>query len=206
MMSIVAIILILVFVLLIISLFSRDKRGFDRKGIHENGTKFDEFGYDIKGYDKDGYNRYGFNKQGYDKSGFNIDGYKIDGRNANGKYNRLYDKQSYMQSEYNKEGFLNPRIYPIAVTNHARERIYERYPNGENVNADNLAREVYAYGKSSYQLMKTSASTLREIESRYDNGIALIYKGYIYIFSEENVLITMYQNEKVIVWFRVWTL
>ena len=53
MMSIVAIILILVFVLLIISLFSRDKRGFDRKGIHRNGTKFDEFGYDIKEKDKE---------------------------------------------------------------------------------------------------------------------------------------------------------
>ena len=198
MMSVV-IILAVIFVWLITSLYSRDKRGFDRKGIHRNGTKFDEFGYDVKGYDENGYNRYGFDKQGYDKSGFNIDGYKIDGRNANGKYNRLYDKKSYVQSEYNKEGFLNPRIYPIAVTNHARARIFERYPNGENISADNLAREVYAYGKSSYQLMKTSASTLREIESRYDNGIALIYKGYIYIFSEENVLITMYQNEKVIV-------
>ena len=198
MMSIV-IILAVIFVCLITSLFSRDKRGFDRKGIHKNGTKFDEFGYDVKGYDENGYNRYGFDKQEYDKSGFNVDGYKIDGRNANGKYNRLYDKQSYMHSEYNKEGFLDPLIYPIAVTNHARERIFERYPGGENINADNLAKEVYAYGKSSYQLMKTSASTLREIESRYDNGIALIYKGYIYIFSEENVLITMYQNEKVIV-------
>lgn len=197
-MGILAVLLAYIFVLIIFFL-GRDKRGFDRKGTHINRTKFDDFGYDIKGYDKDGYNRYGFNKQGYDKSGFNIDGYKIDGRNANGNYNRLYDKQSYMQSEYNKEGFLNPRIYPIAVTNHARERIYERYPSGENVNADNLAKEVYAYGKSSFQLMKTSASTLREIESRYDNGIALIYKGYIYIFSEENVLITMYKNEKVIV-------
>ena len=28
---------------------------------------------------------------------------------------------------------------------------------------------------------------------------ALLYKGYIFIFSEENVLITMYKNEKVIV-------
>ena len=206
MMSLAAVILGLVFVWFIISLFSRDKRGFDRKGIHRNGTKFDDFGYDVKGYDKNGYNRSGFDKYGYNKSGFNIDGYKIDGRNVNGKYNRLYDKKSYVQSEYNKEGFLNPRIYPIAVTNHARERIYERYPGGENVDADDLAREVYAYGKSSYQLMKTSAFTLREIESRYDNGIALIHKGYIYIFSEENVLITMYQNEKVIVWFQLWIL
>jgi len=47
--------------------------------------------------------------------------------------------------------------------------------------------------------MKTSAANLKEIESRYDNGIALVFRGYIYIFSEKNVLITMYKNEKVIV-------
>ena len=201
MISIILLILTLIFILLIINFFGRDKRGFNRKGIHINGTRFDDFGYDVSGYDKNGYSRTGFNKQGYDKSGFDAYGYKIDGRNANGKYNRLYDRQSYIQNEYNIEGFLNPRVYPVAVTNHARERIYERYPNGENVNADNLTREVYAYGKSSHQLMKTSAAKLREIESRYDNGIALIYKGYIFIFSEENVLVTMYKNEKVVVWF-----
>jgi hypothetical protein len=199
MMSIIAIILVVVLVLCIVNFPFRNARGFDRKGIHRNGTKFDDFGYDAKGYDKSGYDRNGFDKQGYNKAGFNGYGYKIDGRNANGKYNRLYDIKSYMQSEYNKEGFLNPQFYPVGVTNHARERICERYPDGENVNADNLARDVYAYGKSSYQVMKTSAVVLREIESRYDNGIALVYKGYIFIFSEENDLITMYKAEKVIV-------
>ena len=47
--------------------------------------------------------------------------------------------------------------------------------------------------------MKTSAAELRDLENRYENGIALIYKGYVFIFSEENVLITMYKNERVIV-------
>ena len=94
--------------------FGRDKRGFNRKGIHKNGTRFDDFGYDITGYDKNGYNRNGYDKQGYNKLGLNIDGYKIDGRNANGKYNRLYDKQSYIKDIYNREGFLDPQIYPIA--------------------------------------------------------------------------------------------
>ena len=180
--------------------FGRDERDFNHKGIHKNGTSFDDLGYDVYGYDRDGYNKAGYNRQGYDKSGFDAYGYKIDGRNANGKYNRLYDRQSYAQSRYNREGFLNPRVYHIAVTNHARERIYERYHNGEKVNADNLAHEAYAYGKSSCQLMKTSAVELRDIENRYENGIALIYKGYVFIFSEENVLITMYKNERVIVW------
>ena len=94
---------------------------------------------------------------------------------------------------------MNPQIYSIAVANHAEERIYERYPNGENVNAAKLAREAYAYGKSSFQVMRTSSVFLKEIETRYENGTALLYNGYIFIFSEENVLITMYKNERVIV-------
>ena len=179
--------------------FGRDERDFNHKGIHKNGTSFDDLGYDVYGYDRDGYNKAGYNRQGYDKSGFDAYGYKIDGRNANGKYNRLYDRQSYAQSRYNREGFLNPRVYHIAVTNHARERIYERYPNGENVNADNLAREVYAYGKSSFHVTRTSSVFLKDIETRYENGTALLYNRYIFIFSEENVLITMYKNEKVII-------
>lgn len=94
---------------------------------------------------------------------------------------------------------MNPQIYPVALTNHARERIYERVSNSGNVNADKLVREAYAYGKSSYQVMKTSSVFLKDIENRYENGIALLYNGYIFIFSEENVLITMYKNEKAII-------
>ena len=176
--------LIIIIYLLVSTLSGRDKRGFNRKGIHKNGTKFDDFGYDVIGYDK---------------SGFNIYGYKIDGRNANGKYNRLYDKKSYIKNKYNREGFLNPQIYPIKLSNHAIERIHERYPNGENINADRLAQDAYAYGKSSFQVMRTSSVFLKDIETRYEHGIALLYNGYIFIFSEENVLITMYKNERVIV-------
>lgn len=191
---------VLIFIaLLAIALFGRDKRGFNRKGIHKNGTRFDDLGYDKRGYDKNGYNRSGFDKNGYDVSGFNREGYKIDGRNANGKYNRLYDKQYYIKQTHNKEGFLNPQRYPISISPHARERIYERHPNGHSIDADKLVREVYSYGKSSHQIMKSSAAVLREIENHYENRIALIYNGYIYIFSEENVLITMYKNEKVII-------
>ena len=161
--------------------------------------KIVEFWRKEKGYDKNGYNRNGFDKNGYDISGYNEDGYKIDGRNANGKYNRLYDRQSYVKDRYSREGFLNPRIYPVALTNHARERIYERYPNGRNVNADKLVQEAYVYGKSSFQVMKTSSIFLKDIENRYENGTALLYNGYIFIFSDENVLITMYKNEKSII-------
>lgn len=196
-MIVVLIILILFFIFVLLKdFFGRDYRGFDRKGMHKNGTKFDDQGYDVKGFDRSGYNKSGFDKNGYDQNGFNEEGYKIDGRNANGRYNRLYDKKSYIQSKYNREGFLNPQIYPVTLTNHARERIYERVYNSRNVNAGKLAREAYAYGKSSCQVMKTSSDILKEIENRHENGIALLYNGYVFIFSEENVLITMYKNEK----------
>ena len=194
----VIVVLISFFVLFVIDVFGRDKRGFNRKGIHKNGTRFDDFGYDFRGYDKNGYNRNGFDKNGYDVSGFNKDGYKIDGRNINGKYNRLYDKQYYIKDRYNREGFLNPEIHPVTLTNHARERIYERYPNGKNVDVGKLVREAYAYGKSSFQVTRTLSADLKEIETRHENGTALLYNGYVFIFSEENVLITMYKKEKVI--------
>lgn len=93
---------------------------------------------------------------------------------------------------------MNPQIYSIAVANHAEERIYERYPNGENLNTDKLVQEAYAYGKSSFHVTRTSSVFLKDIETRYENGTALLYNRYIFIFSEENVLITMYKNEKVI--------
>lgn len=196
-MIVVILTILFVFVLSILRFCKRDKRGFDRKGIHKNKTRFDDFGYDIKGYDKNGYDCEGFDKNGYNASGFNKAGYKNDGRNANGKYNRLYDEQSYFQDNYNREGFMNPRMYPVSLTKHVRERIYERMPGGRDLNADKLAREAYAYGKSSYQVMKTSAVFLKEIENRYDEKrIALLYKGYIFIFSQDNTLITMYKNEK----------
>lgn len=136
---------------------------------------------------------------GYDKNDFNIEGYNINGINAKGKYNRLYDKQSYINSDYNREGFLNPRIYPVVVGKHARERIYERHISASNIDADKLVRDAYSYGKSAYQIKKTSAAELKEIEERHENGIALIYHGYIYIFSQDNKLITMYRNDKIII-------
>ena len=175
--------------------FGRDKRGFNRKGIHKNGTRFDDYGYDVKGFDRDGYNLYGFDKDGYNRKGFDKNGYDKNGRNVNGKYNRFYDKLNFAT---NKEGFLNPGCYPVSVSEHAGNRMRERLFYGHNVNVEKLAKEAYAYGKSSYQVMKTSAMYLKEIENRYENGIALVYKGYIYIFSKNNTLITMYKNEKII--------
>lgn len=32
---------------------------------------------------------------------------------------------------------------------------------------------------------------------KHDNGILLIYKGYTFVFSTDNKLITAYKNEKI---------
>lgn len=174
-----------------------DKRGFDRKGIHKNGTKYDDLGFDVHGFDKNGYDRYGYDSKGYDAQGYNEDGYNICGKNVQGKYNRLYDVSRYDQHYYSEDGFLDPKSHPISITNHARGRINERMANGESVDPYKVAYDAYCFGRSARQVKRTSAGLMRDIESRYDNGIALIHNGFIYIFSEENVLITMYKNENI---------
>lgn len=177
--------------------FRYDKYGFDKKGIHKNGTRFDDHGFDVYGFNKSGFDRFGYNVCGYDKNGFNKFGYNYYGKNSKRQYNRYYDNDSYDYGEYSKDGFLNPRIHKIAVTTHARERISERIQSGNNITAEELAQEAYCFGKSARQIKKTSAALVEDIESRYGNGIVLIYRGYIYVFSTENVLITVYKNENI---------
>ena len=189
-----------------------DKRGFNRKGIHKNGTRYDDegydkFGFDINGFDINGYDRTGYDvngcdKDGYDRKGYDADGYNeygynICGKDREGRYHRYYDIDAFSDNDYSKDGFLNPERYPVAVTAHARERMRERLSGDENISALRQAREAYYYGRSKRQLMKTSAALLKDIESRHDDNIALIHKGYIYIFSKENVLITVFKNESI---------
>lgn len=182
--------LIFIFLLFFIIYYIEDKQETNKKGTQESNKKIRDIDSDVCDYRVSKYN-----ESIYDKERYNIDG-----RNSSGKYNRLYDKRSYIHSSYNREGFLNPKRYPVSLTTHARERIYERMSNSNNINVDKLVEDAYAYGKSSCQLMKTSALLLKEIEEKYnEKRIGLIYNGYIYIFSEENVLITMYKNEKIII-------
>lgn len=149
--------------------------------------KYDEYGYDKDGYDCDGYNKDGFNRAGYN----------VFGQTVGGKYNRLCDVENYCRSEYSRDGFLNPNIYHIAVTEHARQRISERVSVGKSIGAEELAAEAYCYGRSARQIKKTSAALVEDIQNRRGNGIVLIYRGYIFVFSEENVLITVYKNERI---------
>ena len=152
-------------------------RGFDHNRIHKNGTKYDDFGFDFYGYDVEGYNKYGYNAVG---------------RNRKGQYDRFFDTKAY-----DAEGFYNPGNYPIALTMHARERFSERLGINDFQQMHKYTMDAYRFGKSKRQIKKSSAYLVDEIEQKYDNSIVLIYKNYIYIFSCENVLKTVYKNDRI---------
>ena len=98
---------------------------------------------------------------------------------------------------YSQDGFYNYKRYPLGVSTHARQRMTERMNIKNPRDIDKLAREAYCYGKSKRQVKKSSAALIAEIENSHENGIVLIHKGYIYIFSEDNTLITVYKNERI---------
>lgn len=104
---------------------------------------------------------------------------------------------SSSRENYSYDGFLSPKKYPVALTNHARERMEERLGLRSHERMDILAFDAYRYGKSARQLNRISAAQVRDIEAKHDNSVVLIYRNYIYVFSRENVLITVYKNEYI---------
>ena len=168
-----------------------NRRGFDRKGIHKNGTRFDDYGYDVGGYDKNGFDYQGYDKDGYNHAGYSRHGYDRHGKNDKGQYNRLFDRH------YTEDGFRDPHLYPIGTTNHAKERIMERMHICNEQDIPKIVLDAYSYGRSKRQLRRSSAALVEEIENQHERGTLLIYKGYIYIFSDDNKLITLYKNERI---------
>ncbi len=159
--------------------------------------QYDEEGYDPRGYDREGYDRFGYDKQGYDREGYDRRGYNIHGKDLQGRYNRLYDVADYADSLYSSEGFLSPQRYPVGVTVHAKERMLERMQGKTLENLQDLAMKAYCFGKSARQLKRTSARLVQEIQEQHGDGVVLIYHGYVYIFSSDNQLITVYRNERI---------
>lgn len=169
-------------VILVVNLQKRDENRFDHSKLPKNNT----------GYDGPGNGYHGLNQQGYNREGYNVYG-----KNEKGQYNRFYDLDAFRESDYSTDGFLNPRIYPVAVTNHARERMNERLGIDNNQKMDELAVQAYQFGKSARQVKKSAAAQMHEIEQRHENGVVLLYRNYLYIFSHENVLITVYRNQYI---------
>lgn len=126
-------------------------------------------------------------------------GYNHYGINAKGQYNRLYDRAVFRTKVYSAEGFLNPAQYPVGVTDHARERMQERMGIVSHRKMDLLALDAYQFGKSALQVPKSAAARMREIEQRDADApkVVLLYRGYVYIFSRDNSLITVYENTNI---------
>ena len=61
----------------------------------------------------------------------------------------------------------------------------------------NLAFEAYQFGKSKLQIMKSERAIIEEKEQEYNDSIILIYRGYCYVFSKNNGLITVYKNDRI---------
>lgn len=133
----------------------------------------------------------------YDSDGYNRQGYNEVGRNRQGKYNRFYNVKCYKIELYSEEGFLDIRKNPLYLTNHARDRMKERMGICESYKMDALAFEAYQFGKSKLQLMRSERGIIEEKEQEYDGSIILIYRGYCYVFTENNGLKTVYKNDRV---------
>ena len=133
----------------------------------------------------------------YDSEGYNRQGYNEVGRNRQGKYNRYYNVKCYKTDLYSEEGFLDIRKNPLYLTNHARERMYERMGINDSQRMNELAFEAYQFGKSKLQLMKSERGIIEEKELEYGDSVILIYRGYCYVFTENNGLKTVYKNDRV---------
>ena len=133
----------------------------------------------------------------YDSEGYNRQGYNEVGRNRQGKYNRYYNVKCYKTDLYSEEGFLDIRENPLYLTNHARERMYERMGINDSYRMEELAFEAYQFGKSKLQLMKSERGIIEEKEQQYGDSVILIYRGFCYVFTENNGLKTVYKNDRV---------
>lgn len=133
----------------------------------------------------------------YDSEGYNRQGYNEVGRNRQGKYNRFFNVKCYRSEPYSEEGFLDIRRNPLYLTNHARNRMRERMGISETYKMDTLAFEAYQFGKSKLQLMKSERGIIEKKEQEYGDSVILIYRGYCYVFTENNGLKTVYKNNSV---------
>lgn len=133
----------------------------------------------------------------YDSEGYNWQGYNEVGRNRQGKYNRFYNVKCYKTNLYSEEGFLDIRKNPLYLTNHAQERMYERMGISDSCRMKEIAFEAYQFGKSKLQLMKSERGIIEEKELEYGDSVILIYRGYCYVFTENNGLKTVYKNDRV---------
>ena len=133
----------------------------------------------------------------YDDEGYNQAGYNEVGRNRQGKSNRYYNLKCYKTDLYSEEGFLDIRENDLYLPNHAKKRMKERMGVFDSDRMYELAFEAYQFGKSKLQLMNSERILVEEKEFEYDDSVILIYRGYCYVFTENNGLKTVYKNDRI---------
>lgn len=103
----------------------------------------------------------------------------------------------YKTDLYSEEGFLDIRKNPLYLTDHAIMRMSERMNIKDSNRMKELAYEAYQFGKSKLQLMKSERGIIEEKEQKYGDSVILIYRGFCYVFTENNGLKTVYKNDRV---------
>ena len=175
--------------------FGFNKDGYDIQGFDKNG--YNKQGYNCYGYKADGFNEFGYDINGYNKSGFNKDGYDTDGYNIDGydAYNNFNRFKYFINSNKinSLEGFYNPKHFPIIISKHAQQRIFERLKIKNQLEMKLHVIDAYCYGQSIFQVDQIVSKDLSRIESKGIECIVLLYKKFIYIFSAKNKLITVYE-------------
>lgn len=73
----------------------------------------------------------------------------------------------------------------------------ERMGIRDTYRMDEIAFEAYQFGKSKLQLMKSERGIIEDKEQEYGDSVILIYRGYCYVFTENNGLKTVYKNDRV---------
>ena len=75
--------------------------------------------------------------------------------------------------------------------------MYERMGIDNDDKMWDLAFEAYQFGKSKLQLMKSERGIIEDKEQEYGVSVILIYRGFCYVFTENNGLKTVYKNDRV---------
>lgn len=84
---------------------------------------------------------------------------------------------------------------PVALTDHAIMRMKERMGIRNEDRMLHLAQQAYRYGSRAEDLSRKAAILMRKKQKEYGNSTMVIHKGFIYVFSNDRVLITVYKND-----------
>lgn len=83
----------------------------------------------------------------------------------------------------------------VTLTDHAIMRMEERMDIRNEDRMLHLAQQAYQYGNRAEDLPQKAAILIRKKQKEYGNSTMVIYKGFIYVFSNDRVLITVYRND-----------